>query len=278
MEAPGLVIEKNRLATIGPNLFLGIVGDQNHTFGYHLVNPPPGDYSTEGSANKPVGSYACAIDVSMSWPASRTWLQWLITEIREDRIQGIAEVIGSFDGRNVRYWSDTSGWQQEGVPYEYSGHDTWTHVAVYRSTAKQDHGILAGWTATGYAPTGDDDMPQGMGPIQLPNTIKGQQSYSIWPVNLGSAGFGPAWLTIWADLFGGRAALRVAITPGDNTWKFLGVPRVPGEEPVFIVESGKTANVALPDGTRGISVTRMPVDATDDCALSVSMSIEYGRR
>lgn len=151
-EAPGLVIEKQRLATIGSGLFLGIVGDSRHSFGYHLCDPPSGDYSLSGAANKPVGRYACALDISMNWPAARQWLAWLITEIREDRITGIAEVIGSFDGRNVRYWSDseTPQWQQEGVPYNGDGHDTWTHVAIYRSSAQIDHGLLAGWNASGY--------------------------------------------------------------------------------------------------------------------------------
>lgn len=148
-EAPALVIEKNRLIAIGGN-FLGIIGDQAHDYGYHLCNPQAGDYSLTGAANKAVGPYACAIDCGMNWPASRQWLQWLITEIREGRIKGIAEVIGSFDGKNVRYWSDGSGWHQQGIPYDGSGHDTWTHVAVYRSTAKTDHMILAGWTATGH--------------------------------------------------------------------------------------------------------------------------------
>lgn len=163
-EAPGLVIEKDRLKAIG-GTFLGIIGDQNHTFGYHLCSPPAGDYSTQGIANWPVGSYACAIDIGADWAASRQWLAWLIAEIREDRITGIAEVIGSLDGKTARYWSDseTPEWQQEGVPYDGDGHVAWAHVAIYRSTAKQDHGILKGWgangqTGSGGVSTGDEDF------------------------------------------------------------------------------------------------------------------------
>lgn len=158
LEAPGLVIEKNRLQAIGGN-FLGIIGDANHSFGFHLCSPPSGDYSLNGAANKPVGQYSCAIDIGMNWAASRSWLAWLITEIREDRIKNVAEVIGSFNGRDVRYWSDaeTPEWQQNGVPYNGDGHDTWTHVSIYRSTALQDHGLLAGWTATGH--TGGTPTP-----------------------------------------------------------------------------------------------------------------------
>ncbi len=61
---------------------------------------------------------------------------------------GIPEVIGSYDGVNVRYWSDSSGWSTDGVPYQGQGHDTWTHVSIYRSTALEDHRVLAGWSAT----------------------------------------------------------------------------------------------------------------------------------
>jgi hypothetical protein len=150
-QPPALIIEKGRLAAIGGS-FLGICGDANHTYGYHVpaANLPGDDYSLEGAANDPVCDwYASAIDIGMDWPASRDWLAWLIEGIRNDEIQGIAEVIGSYDGNDVRYWSDDSGWDQDGIPYQGQGHDTWTHVAIYRSTALADHGILAGWTANG---------------------------------------------------------------------------------------------------------------------------------
>ena len=148
-EAPALVIEKGRLAAIGGS-FLGICGDANHTYGFHVpaARLPASDYSLEGAANQPVCEWhAAAIDIGMDWPVSRDWLRWLIGEIRADRIHDIAEVIGSYDGVNVRYWSDSSGWETDGIPYEGEGHDTWTHVSIYRSTALQDHQILSGWTA-----------------------------------------------------------------------------------------------------------------------------------
>ncbi|MCY1054713.1 hypothetical protein [Nannocystis sp. SCPEA4] len=150
-QPPALVIEKQRLAGIG-GTFLGICGDANHTYGYHVpaANLPADDYSMQGAANVPVCQWhAAAIDIGMDWPASRDWLKWLIPKIADDDITGIAEVIGSYDGINVRYWSDSSGWSVDGVPYDGVGHDTHTHVAIYRSTALEDHGILAGWTANG---------------------------------------------------------------------------------------------------------------------------------
>jgi hypothetical protein len=149
--APALALERTRLSSIGGS-FLGICGDAAHTYGYHVpaARLPSSDYSMRGAANVPVCAWhACAIDIGMNWPASRSWLRWLIGEIRADRITGIAEVIGSYDGTNVRYWSDSSGWSTDGTRYTGSGHDSWTHVSIYRSTALSDHRILAGWTATG---------------------------------------------------------------------------------------------------------------------------------
>lgn len=150
-QPPALIVEKDRLAAIGGS-FLGICGDVNHTYGYHLAaaNLPSDDYSLEGEANDPVCEwYASAIDIGMDWPASRDWLAWLIENVREGQLIGVAEVIGSYDGVDVRYWSDNAGWDQAGIPYTGQGHDTWTHVSIHRSTAYFDHGILAGWTADG---------------------------------------------------------------------------------------------------------------------------------
>ncbi len=152
-QPPALLIEKQRLADLGGS-FLGICGDENHLYGYHLPAAvlPGSDYSLEGALNEPACEwYASAIDIGMDWPASREWLMWFIQQVADDNIHDIAEVIGSYDGVDVRYWSDSTGWQTNGIEYTGSGHDTWTHVSVYRSTANEDHRILAGWTADGQA-------------------------------------------------------------------------------------------------------------------------------
>ena len=149
--APALTLERQRLADIGGS-WLGICGDANHTYGYHVpaARLAASDYSLEGEANTPVCEwYASAIDIGMDWPASRHWLMWLIEGIVNGDLHGIAEVIGSYDGDYVRYWSDNTGWNLEGIPYQGVGHDTWTHVAIHRSTAHEDHRILAGWSADG---------------------------------------------------------------------------------------------------------------------------------
>ena len=160
--ARSLEIEAARLAEIGGDL-LGICGDPEHTSGAHLParELPADDYTREGPLNNPVADWdaCCAIDIGMNWPASRQWLAWLIKEIREGRITGIFEVIGSLDGTNVRYWSvnNTPGWPQNGEHYTGSGHDRWTHVAIGRRNTTRDYGVLKGWTANGRE---DDDMPR----------------------------------------------------------------------------------------------------------------------
>lgn len=161
------------------DLMLGTCGDANHSFGAHLPanELPANDYSVTGNVNQPVQdrNACCAIDIGMHWPASREWLAWLIKSIREDRIKGIFEVIGSFDGKNVRYWSvhNTPDWPQNGEKYHGQGHDHWTHVAIGRRDTSTDRGLLAGWTAKGYQ--GDDDMPRMVSvgsskPVPLPDT------------------------------------------------------------------------------------------------------------
>ncbi len=147
-EPPALKLEKSRLAYIG-GTFLGICGDANHTYGFHVpaANLPADDYSMEGEANQPACEWeASAIDIGMDWPVSRDWLRWLIEEIRNDAITDVFEVIGSYDGVDVRYWSDWSGWETDGIPYDGEGHDTHTHVSIYRSTTHEDHRILFGWS------------------------------------------------------------------------------------------------------------------------------------
>lgn len=84
VEPPGLVVEKQRLGPLRAT-FSGICGDELHNYGYHRApnQIPRSDYSLRGARNKPVcQDHAAAIDIGMDWPASRTWLKWLIGEIR----------------------------------------------------------------------------------------------------------------------------------------------------------------------------------------------------
>jgi hypothetical protein len=121
----------------------------------------------------------------------------------------------------------------------------------------------------------DDDMPFAIGPIELPSGPNNYKSYSIPPVNSGGLPWGPAWLSIWGDLWDAKAEVRIALADEDGNWTIVkgptGLERVP-------IKSGVVWNMDLPDGCRGISVKRLPVGTEDLCTGSLSMSIEYGKR
>lgn len=168
VEPPALQIEKERMKSLGAT-FSGICGNAAHTYGYHIAPSqlPASDYSLRGPHNTPrCKNEAAAIDIGMNWPASRTWLKWLIGEIRAGRLQGITEVIGSYgDAQHVMYWStdDTPGWPDVGIDYYRvkggEGHYDWSHVAIARSTTNVDHNILRHWTRNGFVPPTDTAPP-----------------------------------------------------------------------------------------------------------------------
>ena len=156
VEPSALVTEKKRLAAIG-GTFSGICGNAAHTYGYHRqpCSLPSSDYSLKGSKNKPLSvNEAAAIDIGMNWTGSRNWLKALIKAKQDGKFAGVAEVIGSYDGTYVMYWSDTDtpGWPTKGVDYYGkmggTGHQSWSHVAIYRSKTHSDHGILKGWNGS----------------------------------------------------------------------------------------------------------------------------------
>lgn len=288
--APGLEIERRRLEALG-GTWLGTCGDANHTYGYHVpaCRLSSSDYSMQGPANRPVNAtYGCAIDISMSWPAARDWLRWLIGEIRTDRIQGIAEVIGSYNGRDVRYWSDTSGWHEGGVPYTGSGHDTWTHVAIYRSTALEDHRLLAGWSATGYSgsdpstpPNDEDDMPvfqslpipAGFAFDEHGNLIDRSKvvCLAVPPVNAGGLPWGPGYVSFGCDF--GQTKLRIAVHNGAGDWWDVQMRQFSS------ASSREDTGLTLLDNAGKICIGRMkrhPADSDDDAPAG--LVLEYGRR
>lgn len=153
---PGLKAEDKRQKALGATPH-GICGNADHKSGYHreACSLPDSDYSLRGAKNKPANNkHAAAIDIGMDWPASRSWLKWLIAEKRAGRMKGVAEVIGSLNGTSPRYWSDTAtpGWPANGDPYTGGGHVKWTHVAIYRSGTNKDHSVLKKWNSSCHRP------------------------------------------------------------------------------------------------------------------------------
>lgn len=273
--APALLTELPRLSTVGA-ANLGICGDLNHHYGYHINSGrlPSSDYSMQGPLNRPVGDHCCALDIGMGWPAARSWIRWLIQMVREDRIQGVAEVIGSLDGRTARYWSDADGWGDSGVPYNGEGHVTWTHVGIYRSTAFVDHGLLAGWTPTGYsgslANTGEDDemallengdLKHGFGSANA-TVITGPALYAGpvygWSKAVASLGvdYGEVAVRVFVYARGWqRITDSTVLRAGDDAWQF-----------------------ELPQNTTKVSVTRVKrSDADPGADVPGGYSIVYGK-
>jgi len=153
VNAPGLTrLRDFANVQIGQQFFLGIVGDVNHTSGYHLGPDRIGaasDYSIRlardvaGARTFPTS--ACAYDMGMGWSASRLWLAWLVNECRAGAFPQIREIIGSLDGVHKQYWSQPGGFKTE--RYTGDNHVDHTHISVFRDTADTDHSaILRGFT------------------------------------------------------------------------------------------------------------------------------------
>jgi hypothetical protein len=158
------------LKRVGASLS-GIVANDAHTYGYHLSaarlrgTGKAQDYSMTGPANAPAADQhaACAIDIGMAWPASRTWLEWVRAERAAGRLPQITELIGSTDGRAARYAAASTGWKWS--RYTGDGHVAWCHVAIGRRYANQDDfgdALLGRWTATGLTEEEDDMGPETM--------------------------------------------------------------------------------------------------------------------
>jgi hypothetical protein len=136
---------------LGSRHFLGIVGDANHTSGYHLGPDRIGgksDYSIrldrDVAGARKFPTFACAYDMGMGWSASRLWLAWLVNECRNGAFGQIREIIGSLDGVHKQHWSQPGGFTTE--RYTGDNHIDHTHISVFRDTADQDHsGILRGF-------------------------------------------------------------------------------------------------------------------------------------
>lgn len=161
--AKALMSVRPHLERVGASLS-GIVANDGHTYGYHLSSVRLGatgkrtDYSLKGQANIPVVDEraACAIDIGMGWPASRTWLEWVRTQRRAGHLMQITELIGSTDGRTARYAAASTDWAWD--HYDGDGHVGWCHVGIGRRHANDTSfgdALFAGWTSEGRE---DDDV------------------------------------------------------------------------------------------------------------------------
>lgn len=157
---------------IGP-FFLGIVGDKNHKYGYHLgaYEVLASDYSRQlrrdkDGITKYGGYYAAAIDIGMGWKASRDWLKWLVKQCQAGKFPDVREVIGSFDGKTCFYYDNT-----DKTVYKRTAKDhiTHSHVGFFRDAIMRDQrGILADWRKDGRPKPPPPPPPIVVPPIELP--------------------------------------------------------------------------------------------------------------
>lgn len=158
-------------------------------------------------------------------------------------------------------------------------------VNAYRGTITD---LRARLTPAPVAPTEvttEDDMPTGIPSTRITEPRPGATaSHCIWPVNSGGLPWGPAWLTIWGDLAGAQAKVRMVTSDGaghDTAWiRGDGGGLVPDPTGAggIVIDSGRLVNLQLPDGTRGVSFQRQPLSDADACDTVLSFSVEYGRR
>ena len=151
----------------------GIVGDSNHSYGYHRGSPSSGDYSLSGVANRVVDpGAACAIDIASDGSSTyRRWVAWMFDQYEKGNLPHVVEIIGSLDGSYVQYAATSTG--RKRTRYNGTGHDTWTHVSIGRSYANNTNfgkEILGGWTNSGYTgATTDVQEDADMTIVQLAN-------------------------------------------------------------------------------------------------------------
>lgn len=137
---------------IGP-YWMGTVGDQRHTYGYHkgCLENEDSDYSCIlprdlAGWRKYGGYWASAVDIGMGWPGSVDWLHWLTEQCTRGKFPDIREIIGSLDGSVSYIWDFTTG--EKG--YAEEDHSTHTHISFYRDSLFKDHtDIFKGWDRHG---------------------------------------------------------------------------------------------------------------------------------
>jgi hypothetical protein len=125
----------------------GIMGNRAHTYGFHRggIVVPASDYSrrrdprgTNLSTYSGGGRYCCAGDYHHGARAAlRARHAVLLTRLMDgdDELDNVCEFIGKpWPDRPVYYWARWNGLRVL-QRYTGSGHDLWSHVAVWRSDA-----------------------------------------------------------------------------------------------------------------------------------------------
>lgn len=165
-EYPSLAVAsvRDRASELGIGIN-GIVGNDDHRYGYHLSparlrgTGHSNDYSLQGALNHVVADRAaCAVDVLMNWTASGEWLESVRRRCASGTTPQIAELIGDPDFKpgagkdtfRAMYADHRNGWRW--VEYTGEGHVAWCHLAVFRSFANSatlGDSVFRGWSRNG---------------------------------------------------------------------------------------------------------------------------------
>lgn len=117
---------------------LGIVGDQAHTYGYHLGRDrlPADDYSRRTARDKAgLTNAAAALDIG-NFGRLRELTAHLVRWARNGRLGDVREIIGpGSDGRAYR-WDHLSGWSAVRRAAGDS-HEWHTHISFYRDSEQR---------------------------------------------------------------------------------------------------------------------------------------------
>lgn len=152
----------------------GCVGNDAHTYGYHLcpsriraMGQWGSDYSTTMTRDRlPAGDWSQAFDLGMGWKDSRIWLAWLIGRVRAGAYPDLCEIIGSLDGKVALYWR-APGWVTE--RYTGDGHVAWSHLGFWRDAGARDQSdILRDWQTN---PGGGTGMADEYAPWSRPTVV-----------------------------------------------------------------------------------------------------------
>lgn len=124
---------------------LGCVGNDLHTFGFHVPanRLPAYDYSRVHSGPPADPNQACAGDFGMNKPWSRRWLAWLVASVKAGRMPEIVEIIGSLDGSEALYWARWNNWRVQ--RYTGQGHVAWSHISCDRAKGNSTVDLFDGW-------------------------------------------------------------------------------------------------------------------------------------
>lgn len=252
----------------------GIVGDPSHTYGYHRCRNvlPATDYSVLLREDKLGDGFAAsALDIKLPPETMKVVTRRLMDsarDVNDPRLNCVREFYGTLDGQSVAgydcvYRVDATSDRS---------HIWHVHLSILRefagSQAQLAH-VLAVIRGDLLPPVeGDDDM-FGIPPTDIPLQAPG--SFSIQPVNTGAAGYGQAWLNVCNDILTGQYALRVMWTRGDGIYRPLNDRKV--------LSSGEVWSEALPDGTRGLSISRVGIkEGAAPYGGHLTFAVEYGKR